>query len=237
MGINILPCFHKVWTCLNEKNTVYVSPFLLFASLLSRSIISVVLQIRQWYAVRWFSASFRTSLQAMQAKWWWVLSSTWAQNSTGAKHTGVMPQRHLTSEANIPEFCASPVMLHRKSKLKGMTLCAIHNQELSIYTISLVPLSFTSGSDRPTHLKLMRWYQCKISKCAKKAESCSGVNTLVVRSHFGSALHERAGERGENHASHYMKCFTHRTEDCNEEIKLLVSEVTQWALVLRSNNN
>lgn len=122
-----------------------------------------------------------------------------AELSTGAKRAGVMPQRHLTSEANIPELCASPVMLRRKSRLKGMMLFAIHNQELSIHTISLVPLSFTSDSDRPPRLKLMRWYQCKMSKCAKKAESCSGVNTLVVRRYCGSAFRERAGERGENH--------------------------------------
>lgn len=47
-----------------------------------------------------------------------------------------MPQRHLTSEANVPEFCAPPVMLCRKSKLKGVTLFAIHNQELLIHTIN-----------------------------------------------------------------------------------------------------
>lgn len=154
--------------------------------------------------------------------------------STGAKHAGVMPQRHLTSEANMSEFCASLVMLRRKSKLKGMTLFAICNQELSIHTVSLVPLSFTSISDRPTHLKLVRWYHCKMSTCAKKAESCSGINTLDVRRYCGSAFHERAGERGENH---YMKCCTHRIEDCNEGVKLLVPEVMQWALVLRSNSN
>lgn len=66
-----------------------------------------------------------------------------------------------------------------------------------------------------------------MSKPAKKAESCSGVNTPVVQSYCGSAFHERAGERGENRVSRYMKCCTHRIEDCNEGMKLQVSEVTQ----------
>jgi len=66
-----------------------------------------------------------------------------------------------------------------------------------------------------------------MSKRARKAESCSGVSTFAVGSYCGSAFCERAGERGENHVSHCMKCYTRRLEDCNEGIKLLVSEVKQ----------
>lgn len=55
-----------------------------------------------------------------------------AEVSTGAKHADVMPQRHLTSEADTPECCVSSMMLHRKSKLQGMTHFAIHDQEFSV---------------------------------------------------------------------------------------------------------
>lgn len=53
-----------------------------------------------------------------------------------------------------------------------------------------------------------------------------GVNGFAVGSYCVNAFRERAGERGENSVSRYMKCCTHRV-GCNGGIKFLVSEVTR----------
>lgn len=173
--------------------------------------ISVVLQVSQWYVVLSFSVSFKAYLQA---KWWRLLFSTWVQKSVPELNTQMWCPRGIWHLKQTPLSGVSPLWccIEKASCREWHTLQSTTRSS----QYSLIPLSFTSSSDRPTSLKLVRWYSCKMSKCAKKAESCTGVNALNVPSYCAVAFHERAGERGENHVSQYLKCCTRRSEDCSE---------------------
>lgn len=145
-------------------------------------------------AALWFSAGFRA---ALQAEWWWVLFSTWVQNLVLELNAQVWCPRGVWQlKQTLPEFCASPVMLNRKIKLKGMTLFATRSQELSVYTVSLVPFSFTSiVADR---LAWNSWGDtgAKWENVPRRQNCVVGVNSFAVRSYCVRAFKWKSWRKG-----------------------------------------